>query len=160
MSDRERRGVRLAAEGLELEVPPGWESRIRRGKPEQAGETLMPVLHAATVPLDAERADFGAGVVERLGPEDVFISLVEFGPEAAGSKLFPEVERLPNLLPDMFHPSQLQRTLRGQAGTQIFFTYQGRAFCLYVVIGANARRVELTRKAQTIIRRLTIRSRA
>lgn len=120
----------------------------------------MPVLHAATVPLDAERADFGAGVVERLGPEDVFISLVEFGPEAVGSKLFPEVDQLPNLLPDMFHPSQLQRTLRGQAGTQIFFTYRGRAFCLYVVIGANARRVELTRKAQTIIRRLMVRSRA
>jgi hypothetical protein len=114
------------------------------------------VLHAATVPLESSRADYGGGVVEQLGSEDVFMALVEFGADAVGTNLFPEVERLPTLNPEMFHPSQLQRRITGQAGTQVFFSYRGRAFCLYVVLGSNARRVELTRKAREIIRNLSV----
>ncbi len=56
----------------------------------------------------------------------------------------------------MFHPNQLQRILPGQAGLQVFFTFQGRAFCLYVVIGSFARRIELSAKVNELIQRLTI----
>ncbi|MDQ3573515.1 MAG: hypothetical protein M3404_01090 [Actinomycetota bacterium] len=40
-------------------------------------------------------------------------------------------------------PSSLQRTLPGQAGSQVFFSASGRAFCLYVVLGGydNAQRL-------------------
>jgi hypothetical protein len=43
----------------------------------------------------------------------------------------------------MFSASALQRTLPGQAGCQIFFTENDRAFCCYTVLGrqANATRV-------------------
>jgi hypothetical protein len=34
----------------------------------------------------------------------------------------------------------LQRTIAGQSGVQRFFTEAGRAFCLYVVVGAHVNR--------------------
>ena len=45
--------------------------------------------------------------------------------------------------PDDFSPNVLQRTIRGQAGVQKFFHDQGRAFCLYVVLGSFANRRKL-----------------
>jgi hypothetical protein len=116
----------------------------------------MPVLHAATVPLPSERADFGGGVVEQLTDADVFVSLIEFGPEAVGTKLYPEVQAIPTVTPEMFHPFQLQRRIRGQAGTQSFFTLSDRAFCLYVVIGSFARRAGLANQANRLIGNLQI----
>jgi hypothetical protein len=51
----------------------------------------------------------------------------------------------------MYRPRQLQRTIVGQAGVQRFFTVQGRAFCVYSVIGAVANRVALTDRANQVI---------
>jgi hypothetical protein len=108
------------------------------------------------VPLPADRADYGGGVVEKLTDRDVFISLVEFGSEAVGSNLYPVVDVIPVVSPDMFHSHQLQRRIRGQAGTQVFFTYSARAFCLYVVIGSFARRAALSDRANQLIAGLTL----
>ncbi len=131
----------LEREGICLEVPRGWEGRIRKQVPDEPGGRTYNVLHAATIPLSGERADYGGGAVEQLGPNDVFVSLIEFGPEEAGTALYQEVTAIPTLtLPD-FHRNQLQRRIRGQAGLQRFFTISNRPFCLYVVLGsiANAR---------------------
>lgn len=140
----ERNGVRVA-------VPPGWEGRIAQQLDSGEGEVTTQVVHAATVPLTGQRADYGGGVVERLGGTDVFISLVEFGPNEANTALFKTVEQLPVLDVGMFHRNQLQRRIRGQAGVQHFFTYQGRPFCLYVVLGSIARAPELVAKANEML---------
>lgn len=140
----ERNGVRVA-------VPPGWEGRIAQQLDSGEGEVTTQVVHAATVPLTGQRADYGGGVVERLGGTDVFISLVEFGPDEANTALFKTVEQLPVLDVAMFHRNQLQRRIRGQAGVQHFFTYQGRPFCLYVVLGSIARAPELVAKANEML---------
>jgi hypothetical protein len=103
------------------------------------------------VPLPSGRADYGGGLVETLGAEDVFVSFLEFGPEAAGTPLFSQLQGVPGLTPDLFRPRQLQRTIPGQAGVQRFFTAGGRAFCLYSVIGGIANRVTLTDRANQII---------
>lgn len=145
-------------DGISVSVPWGWESRIRHFADQRDDTVTKPVLHAATVPLPSRRADYGSGVVESLSSTDVFVALLEFGEEAVGSRLFPEVQEIPVLEPAMLHPSQLQRTIRGQAGKQIFFTYRGRAFCLYVVIGSNALRTELAAKANELIVTLEIES--
>ena len=50
----------------------------------------------------------------------------------------------------------MQRAIRGQAGVQRFFHDQGRAFCLYVVIGAFARRRELVHRVNEVLATLTI----
>jgi hypothetical protein len=146
----------LDRDGIRLEIPPGWEGRIRRQFESSAGESAFPVLHAATVPLATQRADYGGGVVERLGDRDVFVALIEFGPDEAGSALFRKVDSLPVLEPSMFRPNQLQRRIRGQAGVQHFLTLNGRPFCLYVVLGSVARVEELTDKANELLGALRI----
>ncbi|HET9259015.1 MAG TPA: hypothetical protein VFP42_02675 [Acidimicrobiia bacterium] len=140
----ERNGVRVA-------VPPGWEGRISQQLDSGEGEITTQVVHAATIPLTGQRADYGGGVVERLGRDDIFISLVEFGPDEADTALFKTVDQLPSLDVAMFHRNQLQRRIRGQAGVQHFFTYEGRPFCLYVVLGSVARAPELVAKANEML---------
>jgi hypothetical protein len=142
--------------GIEVDVPGGWECRIRQAGHTEDTATVLPVLHAATVPLPSDRADYGGGVVERLREGDVFVSLVEFGKEAVDSKLYPPVDAIPHVNHSMFNPFQLQRSIPGQAGTQIFFTYAGRAFCMYVVLGSFGRRVSLAARANEVIRSLSI----
>lgn len=136
--------------GLTIAPPSGWEAAIYR-RPAGDGETTFPVVHAATVPLPSGRGDYGGGLVEQLGPDDLFVSFLEFGPDAAGSALFGTVTAVPGLTPDSFRPRQLQRTILGQAGVQRFFTVHGRAFCLYAVIGSVAKRMPLTDRANQVI---------
>lgn len=146
----------LERDGVRLEVPQGWEGRIGRQIEAADGERSFPVLHASTVPLSGPRADYGGGVVDRLGERDVFVSLIEFGPGEADTPLFKRVDDLPTLEPSMFARNQLQRRIRGQAGVQHFMTLNGRAFCLYVVLGSIARSGELTTRANELLRGITI----
>jgi hypothetical protein len=120
-------------------------------------EEVLPVVHAATVPLIVERGDYGAGVVETLQSSDVFVAMIEFGAEAVGSALFPEVSTPPRaVLPAELHPKQLQRVIQGQAGVQKFFSFRNRAFCLYVVIGSYALVNALSAKASLLIQGIQI----
>ena len=145
----------LEWEGVRVEVPQRWEARIGRLQP-KPDEVAPSVLHASTVSLSGPRADFGGGVVERLGQDDVFVALIEFGPAEVGTALFKEVERLPTLLVSDFHRNQLQRRIRGQAGKQHFFTLNRRAFCLYVVLGSIARAPQLVKEANTLLQSLEV----
>lgn len=133
-----------------MSPPAGWEASIYR-RPAAAGERTYPIVHAATTPLPAGRGDYGGGVVELLGPDDVFVGILEFGPEAAGTALFSGLRAVPGLTPDAYRPYQLQRIIRGQAGVQRFFAVAGRAFCLYSVIGSVANRVRLCGRANELI---------
>jgi hypothetical protein len=100
--------------------------------------------------------DFASGAVDKLGNDDVFVVLFEYDPSSAGTALF-RSEGIPRTLaPDDFSPNVMQRAIRGQAGVQRFFHDQGRAFCLYVVIGSFARRRELVKKVNAVLATLTI----
>ena len=137
--------MRISAYGLAADVPSGWEARIRRYQlPLQpSGDPLRshPVLHAADFALPEERGDFGSGAVETMGPSQAFVALVEYHPDSAGTALFSPPAAMPlQVSPDDFSTHQLQRTIRGMAGTQRFFVEGGRAFCLYVVLGSLAHR--------------------
>jgi hypothetical protein len=137
--DHERSRPIVEAHGLIVVVPSGWEVRLRRSLDDGEGVVSYPVVHAATVPLPPDRGDYGSNVVESLGTHDVFVSLVEFGEEAVDTDLFPKVEAFPETIDASgFHPRQVQRLIPGQAGQQVFFTFGGRAFCLYVVLGSYA----------------------
>jgi hypothetical protein len=146
----------LERKGVRMRVPPGWEGRMGQLLEGDEGESTFQVIHAATVPLSGPRADYGGGVVERLGSGDVFVALLEFGPEEAGSALFKVVEDIPTLDISMFHRNQLQRRIRGQAGVQHFFTLNGRPFCLYVVLGSIANAPELVVKANELLDGLSV----
>jgi hypothetical protein len=65
---------------------------------------------------------------------------VEFHPDAARTPLFAQQGIPADLGSDDFGANALQRVLPGQSGCQRFFNVNGRAFCLYVVLGSHARR--------------------
>lgn len=137
---------RVSAFGLSIDPPAGWDVRIYRrpgddpatARAAVSGEgTANPVLHLSTVPLVAGRGDYGSGVVEVLDDMDAFVALVEFDPEAADTVLFRTSPVPRSVVPGDFAPHTLQRVISGQAGAQYFSHEAGRAFCLYVVAGAQ-----------------------
>ncbi len=138
-------------------VPPStdWHLRIDRRAATGDGTVTHPVLHACTVALPEERGDFGSGVVDLLGSEDVFVSLVEYGVEVADDGLFAR-RGLPHLAPSQFSPSRLQRPMPGRSASQHFFSSGGRAFCLFTVIGSHARRMATVPRAAALVRSLSV----
>ena len=129
--------TRLAAQGLAVAVPAGWEARIQRRALSVAAEQTHAVVHLANFALPEQRDDFGGGVTPSMRSPDVFVVLFEYGPGALGKPLF-AAQGIPRVTADMFGSQRLQRPLPGQLGCQRFFTARGRAFCLYVVAGSRA----------------------
>ena len=145
--------MKLQAHGIETNLPPGWEGRIAlRTVPGEGagasaepaarsfgneGERPNPVVHLANFALPEQRGDFGSGAVDVMTEEHVLVVLFEYGPESLGKALFKR-RGIPALTPNMFSPSALQRTLSGQAGCQVFFTAENRAFCCYTVLGRQS----------------------
>jgi len=140
----------VSAFGVSVAAPPGWDVRVRRGEATPP-ETAHLVLHAATFPLPADRADYGNGAVQLMGAADVFVALVEFAPPAARTALFAARGWPGPLTAADFSRSTLQHALAGQAGAQRWFTLAGRPWCLYTVIGAWQRRGELAARANAFL---------
>ena len=90
-----------------------------------------------------------------LGPDDVFVALVDYGTEVADQGLF-EKQGLPRLAPSQFAPNRMQRPLPGMSTSQHFFSSGGRGFCLFTVIGSHARRMASVRRAATLVDGLRI----
>jgi hypothetical protein len=127
--------TQLAAYGIGIQVPNGWEGRILRRSAVDAAESRA-VVHIASFPMPEERGDFGVGVTELMRSGDAFVTLFEYGPESLGTPLF-AAEGVPRLTVDLFTSRRLQRTLPGQVGCQLFFTANRRPFCLYVVVAGR-----------------------
>lgn len=154
--------------GLTATAPRGWTVAVTRrpgalpprpGLMGLAAEPLVdvsrPVLHACTRPLPADRGDFGTGAVDLLGPDDVFVAVVDYGAEVADTGLF-ERQGMPKLAPSQFAPNRLQRPLPGMSAAQHFFSSGGRAFCLFVVLGSHARRMASVPRAAELVRTVHI----
>lgn len=150
--------MRLAAGGLDLDLPPGFEARLRAQPPSGQDRSRNLLLHAATVPLPAERGDFGSGVWQLLGPDDVFVSLLEYDREDAGAELF-AAQGLPVVRPGDFSPAAMQQQVAGCSGAQWFFTAAGRPFCLYAVLGSHARRVAGAATVRRLLSQLSVEAR-
>ena len=143
--------MRLEGEGIALGLPEGWDARISRTVRDIFRSVDHPLVHAANFPLPPRRGDFGSGVVGEMEPLHTFVSLFEYGTESVGQSLF-AAEGFPRQLdPDEFSPNALQRAIPGQAGVQRFFTEHGRAFSLYVVLGAFAARRRLTPEVNELL---------
>ena len=136
---------------VRIVLPAGWEARARLQPSSVPGRRGNLLLHAATVPLPAERGDFGSGVVEHLGPDDVFLSLFEYDAADASKALFAS-RGLPVLRPSDFSTAHLQRTQLGRTGGQWFFQVAGRPFCLFVVLGSHSRRAAGAARATALLR--------
>lgn len=158
--------MRLSDHAITVDLPPRWEGAFDTAPPApgrrmSSGATTpvvasLPTLHLATFPLPRVRGDFGSGAVELMRTTDGFVSLLEYGPECVGTPLFSQ-----RGLPRSIHGRDLsaralQRTLKGQAGTQVFFTEAGRAFCLYVVVGDAGQADRTAREVSRALSAITI----
>jgi uncharacterized surface protein with fasciclin (FAS1) repeats len=120
------------------------------------GATTNTVAHIATIALPAGSSDFASDSVDRLGPNDALIVLFEYDREATSEPLFARVGFPRTLQPADFSPAVLQRSVRGQAGVQIFFQEGGRAFCLYVVIGGYDQRAQVVPEVNKVLATMQI----
>ena len=144
------------AHGIDVSLPAGWDGRITvraDGAPEAAitasgtrVATLRsrPVVHLANFGLPADRGDFGSGAVELMGDRDVFVVLFEYEPDAAADRAVPRARgSRARSTPRDFDPRRCARGIAGQSRAPGVLPGVGRAFCLYVVLGAHARRAAL-----------------
>ena len=76
----------IRAHGIAARLPGGFEGRIFV-RPAAVGMSY-PVGQFATFPLPDDIGDFGSGAVNLMGPDDIFASLFEYGPESLGTALF------------------------------------------------------------------------
>lgn len=154
--------MKLTAYGITTDLPPGWEGRISRrqapttpdgrtGERGTPGEAPQPVAHLANFVLPEDRGDFGSGAVDVMGTGHVFLALFEYGPESLGQPLFAP-QGIPELRPNMFSATSLQRVIQGQAGCQRFFTVNNRPFCLYAVLGRQSEAPVLAPAANLTLR--------
>ncbi len=148
----------LTRSGIAVEVPDDWEGSISGGdfQLQSDGAVEPTVMHVASFPLPPERGSFGTGAVELMNGTDVFMTLFEYGPESAGTPLF-EAEGIPRQLAAReFDRNALQRAMPGQSGLQRFFTQNGRAFCLYVVLGSHVDRADILPSVNAVLETLEI----
>jgi hypothetical protein len=145
----------IGAYGIEVRLPGGFEGRIFV-RPSTGEEVARPIAQFATFALPAQVGDFGAGAVTLMGPDDIFSTLFEYGPEALGTPLFERQGMPRSLAPSDFLPYVLRRGLGGQSGTQWFFTEAGRPFTLYVVLGSHALRTTLVPRVNALLANLAI----
>jgi hypothetical protein len=149
--------MRIDGYGIGIDVPTGWEGRIykRPDDPADPG-TRFPVLQLANFPLPVEDGDFGSAAVSSMGAGGVFIVLMEFGPDYVALASFPVIS-LP-LAPSAseFDPASLQVTIPGQAGIQRFLTVNGRAFCLYIVVGSLMNVGNLAQQVVQVLKSLSV----
>jgi hypothetical protein len=134
----------LAAYGVTLELPTGWDGRIA----ERPGG--LAVAHAATFPLPAQDGDFALGTTRKLPAGGVVVALVEYERALAGTALFAAQGPPRQLAADDFSPITLLRRVAGQSGLQRFFTSGGRPFCLYVVVGSSRPGTALAAQASAV----------
>jgi len=161
----------IRAHGIDVSLPAGWDGLITQRADEPAAAfsrsgvsptplRSYPVVHLANFGLPAERGDFGSGAVELMGDRDVFVVLFEYEHAAAGTALF-RARGLPTALAARdFNPATLRRGIAGQSAHQAFFQDGGRAFCLYVVLGAHARRAALVPLVNRVLGTVRITPRA
>lgn len=131
----------IRAHGIAVQLPRRFEGRIFV-RPASVGVSY-PVGQFATFPIPDDIGDFGSGAVTLMGPEDVFATLFEYGPESLGTALFSPQGLPSSFSPDDFSPVRLRRGIPGQSGTQRFFTEAERPFSFYAVLGSHVRRKSL-----------------
>lgn len=140
----------LSHSGITVELPAGWEGAIRPPGPSENGSVQYTLTHLANFPIPPVRGDYGSGAVDNMQNGDVFIVLLEFGPDSAGTALF-SGDRPPFLRASDFDREMLQHRVPGQGGCQRFFTEAGRSFCLFVVVGDYIDRTEVLPQINNVL---------
>ncbi len=147
---------KLTRQGVEIELPDGWDGRIYRRETDDTAGVTRRALHAANFALPTNLGDYAVGAVEGMSTGDVLVVLLEFDPDSAGQGLF-QNEGLPTgLAASDFSPSAMPRAIPGRTAAQWFFSLDGRAFCLYVVLGSHNGRAAMLPLVNQVVETLKI----
>jgi hypothetical protein len=147
---------KLTRQGLEIDLPDGWDARIYRREADDAAGVTRRALHAANFALPPNLGDYAVGAAERMTVGDVLVVLLEFDPDSAGRGLFRN-EGLPTgLAAADFSPTAMPRVMPGRTAAQWFFSLDGRAFCLYVVLGSHNERAAMMPLVNAVVETLKI----
>lgn len=155
----------LSGSGISVDLPAGWGGQIRaesvkRLTPAGADPPVVvrapTVVHIGNFPLPADRGEFGAGVVEVMQTQDVFMVLFEYESSSAGTGLFGHHGPPGPVTARDFDPNQLQRGIPGQSGLQLFFSEAGRAFCWYIVVASHLDRADAMPFMNHVLRSLVV----
>jgi hypothetical protein len=158
--------VLIEGEDVEVELPGGWDGRMRRrgggaegaSRPEGSRRGLVTV-HAGNFPLPAHDGDYGTSATSAMPRRGIFVTLVEFAPGGGlkpGRGLYAHDGLPVELSPSDFSPETMLRAASGQAGVQRFFTAAERPFCLYVVIGSHREAGRLAPAVNGVLRAVRI----
>jgi hypothetical protein len=121
----------LAAHGLEVSLPSGWDGRIYH-----ADEGGVTVLHAASFQLAPveDDGDFALLSARAIPPGGSLAVLLDYGPEMSGEGLYaPTSVSLP-IEPEQVWKSTLVESRPEQAAFQRFFSRPSRALTLYLTV--------------------------
>ena len=146
---------KLTRQGIEIELPDGWDARIYRREAE-VGAVTRRALQAANFALPPNLGDYAVGAVERMEASDVLVVLLEFDPERAGEGLFRHDGLPTEMGAGDFSPTAMPRAVPGRTAAQWFFSLAGRAFCLYVVLGSHRDRTALLPLADAVVRTIRV----
>jgi hypothetical protein len=130
--------MRISNLGITIEAPVGFDVEIF-SRPDDTGRysaDAPAIVHAANFWLPRERSDFGHEVVQNMRLMDVFLAVIEYGPDAAGKRLF-SASGVPKLDSESLSRDAVMGSASGQTGAQHFFHVGDRAFSLYAVVGAH-----------------------
>lgn len=141
--------MRLAAHGIALDLPQGWDGRIR------LREGGGPVVHAANIPLPPDDGDFATLATQALPADGVVVVLVDYGTADAGTPLYASAAPT-RVDAGELRAETLLRRRPGQRGLQRFFTSGGRAMCLYVVVGSAAHAADLAGAVSGVLSSLRV----
>ncbi len=141
--------MRLAAHGIALDLPRGWDGRI------WTREGGGPVVHAANIALPPADGDFATLATQTLPVDGVVVVLVDYGAADAGAPLYANAAPA-RIDAAELHPQTLLRRRPGQRGLQRFFTSGGRAMCLYVVVGSAAHAADLSAAVSDVLATLRV----
>jgi len=137
--------VRLAGQGISIELPAGWDGLIHSAPDDTA------TLHAASYVLPAGDGEFASLAIQALPSTGVLLVLTEYGPDVAGHGLFAP-DGLPVPVPNRaFRTHAFTRLQPGRYGTQRFCTVAARPFCLYVIVGTDPDPRTLVRQANDVL---------
>jgi hypothetical protein len=96
-------------------------------------------------------ADYGDELYTLLGPADVFVAVIDFGPLAPDQQLFTYKGMPVPLGTDDFNEDAAVRGLQGGTASQQFFQANERGYCLYVVIGSHAERGDVLTEVNDVL---------
>lgn len=145
----------MTAHGLDADIPPGWFGRIYWPSVEDPLEESYPNMHIANFPLPEDDGDFGSAAAATMQPTGVFLAVLEYSPRLAGDGVF--AAAIPRTLaPNEFSNNAMPHALPNISAVQKFFSTQGRAFCLYAVVGSDVRRPTLVTALNAVLATLRV----